>query len=418
MPKEWPLASELMSSDPITADVSETLSKALGTMRSKRIHEIPVLRHGKLAGMVTYDALGRRHTLAISTKLEHVMVLPPTLPPDLPYPAIAEKLLASGRRAACVVDPKNGKLLGVLSRTDLVRALPGLPRLAEHELSEVMSPANLTIQDDEPCRSLTSHLRELEEHPLPVVDRERRLVGSVSLTDVGNAFFRPMEGGKRDPGVETTAADALVRSIMTRPALTIGRRATAGEAARSMTKNRASGLFVTDGGVPLGLVTQTDLLSLAVRHAPPTEGVYIQISGLAAGTDPTLVSDLDAVLSKGLKRIARAEEPRMLSVHVVSHPTKGLGAMTIEVRLHGPSRIYNGTRTDYNLLKAAADVMEELDRQVRVAKEGARDQGRAHSRRVVSSAQAELLTEPELELKIPESLRTPASRSRGRGRRS
>ena len=418
MPKEWPVASELMSADPITAEVHDTLSKALGLMRSKRIHEIVVLRQGKMVGMVTYDALGRRHTLTLSTKLEHIMVLPPTFPPDLPFPEIAEKLLASGRRAGCVVDPKRGTLLGVVSRTDLVRALPGLPKLAEHLVSEVMSPATQQVGADEPCRTLVSHLRELEEHALPVLDRDHKLVGSVSLSDVANAFWRPMAGGKKDPGLETTPEDAQVQSIMTQPPLTLTRTTTAGEAARMMLKGRSSSVFVTERQSLLGRVSQADLLSLAVRHSPEASGVYIQISGLAAGTDPTLMTDLDAVLSKGLKRIARAEEPRMLSVHVVSHPTRGLGAMTIEVRLHGQSHIFNASRTDYNLLKATADVMEELERQVRGSKEGARDRVRGHARRFVPSESAELLGDPEVDGKLPESLQGVPSSARPRSRRA
>ncbi|MDE1822007.1 MAG: CBS domain-containing protein [Euryarchaeota archaeon] len=419
MPDEWPLASDLMTSDPITLDVEDTLSRALGIMRSKHIHEIPLLRAKRLAGMVTYDALGRRHTLALSTKLEHVMVLPPTIPPNLSFPEIAERLLASGRRAACVVDSKSGKLLGVVSRTDLVRALPTLPRLAEHSVAEVMSPANVVVQADDPCRSLFSLVRELEEHPLPVVDGGQRLVGAVSLTDIGNAFWRPMEGGKKDPGLETVPEDARVQSIMTRPPLTVPRRSTAGEAARLMTKNRSSSVFVAEGEAAMGLVSQADLLGLAVRHAPDASGVYIQISGLTAGSDPTLMTDLDAVLSKGLKRIARAEAPRMLSVHVVSHPTKGLGAMSLEARLHGPSRIYNASRTDYNLLKAAADVMEELERQVRGVKAEDRERSRGHARRMVPGESSELIADPELEQKIPESLQLPAATARAlpRGRR-
>lgn len=419
MPDEWPLASELMTSDLITADVDDTLSSALGLMRSKRIHEVPVLRQRKLAGMVTYDALGRRHTLALSTRLEHVMILPPTLPPSLPLPAIAEKLLASGRRAACVVDPRTGKLLGIVSRTDLIRALPSLAELAQHRVSDVMSPANVWVGADEPCRALVAHLRELEEHPLPVVGPGRKLVGAVSLTDVANTFWRPMEGGKRDPGMETVQSDALVSSIMTRPALTVSRQASAGEAARAMTKNRASSVFVADGESLVGIVSQADLLGLAVRHAPATSGVYIQISGLAAGSDPTLVTDLDAVLSKGLRRIARAEEPRMLSVHVVTHAAQGAGSITFEARLHGPTRIFNASRTDYNLLKAAADVMEELERQVRGVKEGERERVRAHPRRAVPSETSELLSDPELEQKLPETLLSaPSPTTRPRSRRT
>jgi CBS-domain-containing membrane protein len=400
---EWPLASELMTPDPITADLNDTLSSALGIMRAKRIHEIPVLKDRKLTGMVTYDALGRRHTLTLSTKLEHVMILPPTLSPSLPFPGIAEKLLASGRRAGCVVDDRNGKLLGIVSRTDMVRVLPNLPRLAEHLVSEVMSPTNVLIRADDACRSLVSHLRELEDHPLPVMNREHRLVGAIGLTDVGNAFWRPMEGPMH-PGTNTAPADALVESIMTRPALTVSRGATAGEAARLMTKNRVSSVFVVDGDRLMGIVAQADLLSLAVRHAPSEEGVYIQISGLGSEADPTMVSDLDAILSKGLKRVARAEAPRMLTVHVASHASQGMGSMTVEARLHGQTRIYNASRTEYNLLKAAADVMEELERQVRGVREGERERERSRSRRSIPSDASEVVADDALEQKLPDSM--------------
>jgi CBS domain-containing protein/ribosome-associated translation inhibitor RaiA len=418
MVDSWPLASEMMSSDPITADVSETLSHALGTMRSKRIHEIPVLRDGKLVGMVTYDALGRRHTLSFSTKLENVMVLAPTVPPGLPYPQVAEQLLSSGRRAACVVDPRNGKLLGVVSRTDLVRLLPTLPELADHLVSEVMSPATLQIRAEDSTRDVLAHLRELEEHPLPVIDHRKRLVGAVGLWDVGNALWHTSESGQKDFGESTNRkVYASIESIMSRPALTVERGATVGEAAKLMTRNRASTVFVSEGDSAMGIVSQIDLLGLAVRHAPPSDSVYIQISGLGASADPTLASDLDAVLSKGLKRIARAETPRMLSVHVVPHAANGLGSITVEARLHGPHRIFNASRTDFALLKASAAVMEELERQVRGNKEGQRERGRSQPRSQRAEEAAEVFADPDLDRKLPESLSSTKSGGSARRRR-
>lgn len=402
---EWPQASELMTPDPLVANVNDTLSSALGTMRAKRIHELPVLKDRKLSGMVALDALGRRHTMALSTKVEHVMVLAPTFSPGHSFPELAERLLASGRRAGCVVDPRTGKLLGVLSRTDLVRALPELPQLAERSVVEAMSPVTYQVPAKEPVRTLMGHFRELEEHPLPVVDRDGRLVGAVGLTDVGNHLWRPMEGDKRDPSPAPLPDGVLVESIMTRPALTISRGASAGEAARIMTKNRTSTVFVAENGQLLGIVSQADLLGLAVRHAPSEAGVFLQISGLGQGTDPMLVSDLDAVLSKGLKRVARSEAPRMLSVHVASHASQGLGSMTVEARLHGQSRIFSASRTDFNLLKAAADVMDELERQVRGVREEGRDRSRSLPRRSVAGREAELVPDPALEEKLPDSLR-------------
>ncbi len=92
-----------MTPRPITLSTDAPLSKALGLMRSKSIHEIPVLRNGRLAGMITFDAIARHTNLSLSMKVEHLMVLPPVITGAAEYPELAEQLVSVGLRAAPVV---------------------------------------------------------------------------------------------------------------------------------------------------------------------------------------------------------------------------------------------------------------------------------------------------------------------------
>src|SRR5690242_18162103 len=103
MESSWPVARDLMTPDPITIPPEAPLSHALGTMRTKHIHEIPVLKGKRLVGMITFESIARRSNLPLSTKVEHLMVLPPVVEPDTSYPEIVEQLLAAGMRAAPVV---------------------------------------------------------------------------------------------------------------------------------------------------------------------------------------------------------------------------------------------------------------------------------------------------------------------------
>ena len=124
MPVAWPLAGELMTARPVTLPHDAPISRALGLMRSRRIHEIPILQGRRLLGMITFETIARRSSRSVATKVGHLLVVPPLVTPAFTLPEVAAELLATGLRAAPVVG-RRGELLGVISRTDLVRALAG-----------------------------------------------------------------------------------------------------------------------------------------------------------------------------------------------------------------------------------------------------------------------------------------------------
>ncbi len=406
MPTAWPTAAELMTADPETLPVEAPITAALGLMRSRGFHEIPVLRRSRLVGMVTLESIARRVNRALSTKVEHLLVLPPLVTPSTPYPEIAEALLAAGLRAAPVVG-RRGELVGLVSRTDLVKALPELVPLlrpAPPAIEEIAAPASVLVREGELVRHLVGQIRLLEEHPLPVVDRKGRLVGAVGVQDLGAVLWRPVEGGKRDARSVHTALDVEVRSIMHAPAVTVPAGTDLAAAARRMSREKVSSVFVVADDRPIRVLGQTSLLGLVVARARPgrtparVEDVYVEITGLRGSGDPGLLAEIDHVVARGLKRLTRSVRPRLLSLHFAPHATHRTNDLTVEARLHTDDGIFYASHTGWNLLAGVAGLLEELDSQTRRTAGARRARGRA-GRRGVAPEEAPL-DDADLERRI------------------
>ena len=113
--------SAYMSTDLVTATPDDTLGDVLGKMKSNDVHELPVLERKKLAGVVTMRELMRRRNLPPTTKVSTVLEIAPEINPDTALPEAAEKMISAGFRAVPVVKGKS--LIGIVSRSDIVRAL-------------------------------------------------------------------------------------------------------------------------------------------------------------------------------------------------------------------------------------------------------------------------------------------------------
>ena len=412
MAPEWPRASEMMSGKPITVETSTPLSSVVGLMRAKGIHEVPVLQSGRLVGLVLYEAMARRHSLSMTSKAEHVMVVPPTFPPRATFPEVAERLLETGRRAGCVVDPRSGRLLGIVSRSDITRVAATIPSLAGQPVLPAAQVPPRVLRENESARTLLSDLRTLEEFALPVVDASERLVGAVALKDLAEAFWRASSPGKRDRGTREQPPNPPVSSVMTSPAITVPSDATVGDACRRMTRSALSAVFVEEEGRPLALFSQGDVLRLAVRTRP-REQAFVEITGFSPGSDPRLLSELDQALARGLKRLARLTEPRTLSVHVVPQDQRRTGQATVTLRMHTDRETFASERTDWSVLTAAARGLEELTEQVRKAKEERMGGKRLSSLKGLPEDAVELSGQPGLEERLSRSL-LPPSRRKGR----
>ncbi len=133
------LVSNWMSKNVITVDVDDSMQDAMKLMKENDIRMLPVLKKGKLVGVVTDRDLKRASASDATTldvhellylvskiKVRNIMTKNPiTVPQNFTVEETAEVLLKHKISGAPVVD-QNGQLVGTITQTDLFRVLISL----------------------------------------------------------------------------------------------------------------------------------------------------------------------------------------------------------------------------------------------------------------------------------------------------
>ncbi|MCA9792998.1 MAG: CBS domain-containing protein [Candidatus Eremiobacteraeota bacterium] len=118
---------------------------------------------------------------------------------------------------------------------------------------EVMHRGAFCAQPDNTLSELVNELQSRKISAAPVVDREEKLVGVVSLRDV--ALARP---------------DQLVKEVMSTPAITVDQAATMPTVLKMFEKHKVHRLVVTHQDRVLGVLSLVDLLGpLAEAYVYP-----------------------------------------------------------------------------------------------------------------------------------------------------
>ncbi len=204
--------ADFMARDPVWASPDDTLGDALGRMKKHDVHELPVGEKGRLAGVVTMRELMRRHNLPPTAKVSSILQPAPEVSPETKLPAAAEKLISAGFRALPVVERK--RLLGIISRTDLVRALVETEALKGLLVQDYMTPNPQTVAEGDTIDRAVHVMQSLGERSVPVVDENGRLKGAVGMKDVAEFFAKPKKRerfGERAGREEKVAVEVAIR---------------------------------------------------------------------------------------------------------------------------------------------------------------------------------------------------------------
>jgi len=299
------LVSEVMTCDVVTLTPNMTVAQAWEQMLKYAVKTLPVVDEvEKVVGLLTDDDLldraGVRQRLSVARRLDaatldeelealrvsslrvaKVMSRPViTARSDEPLGAAAARMTRRGVKRLPVVNAA-GKLIGVLSRVDVLRQItdarpgersPAIPSGAAQTLGDVMSPVVPTVRHDDDLAALVATFVETGSHRLIVVDDEGRAIGLVSDADVigrvqpsqRRGLLAALRGGGSVPAAEVTA-----RTVMSPGALTGSPDMLIVEAIRQMLPEGRKWLVVVDAANhPLGLVDRAILLaSVAPRCA-------------------------------------------------------------------------------------------------------------------------------------------------------
>lgn len=149
-------------------------------------------------------------------------------------------------------------------------------------VKDLMNPDIMTVDDEMTTDELARYLIEREISGAPVVDGQGRLIGVVSMTDIGRRLAEPSdlavsEGSAfyRDEVFDLGLGDltprsaeerpVTVRDVMTPVVHQVPVTATVAEAARIMIDQHIHRLVVTQGKDPVGIITSMDLLKMVAE---------------------------------------------------------------------------------------------------------------------------------------------------------
>jgi CBS domain-containing protein/ribosome-associated translation inhibitor RaiA len=368
--------SAFMSTDLVTAAPDETIGDILGKMKKHDIHEIPVLERKKLAGVVTMRELMRRRNQPPSTKVSTILQPAPELSPDTPLPVAAEKMISTGSRAIPVV--KGRSLVGILSRSDLVRALVETRAVEGISAKDFMTPKPQAIGEDDPVDRAVQLMSSLGERSVPVVDKHRHLKGVIGLKDVADLFSKPKvreQYGDRAGREEKVVIS--VGSVMRYPPVTVGPDADVHRAVELMAKNRISSAIIVDKDEPVGIITTQDLMQFLAGLVERKQ-LFVEVSGLE-DEPPETYDEIYDLIQKEMGRIAEIVEPRTFTIHFQKYSPEGdRFKYSLRARFATAHRVYHAHHFDWDLRAALKGLLEILHKRILKEKERLQTERKRH----------------------------------------
>ncbi|MCK4758297.1 MAG: CBS domain-containing protein [Thermoplasmata archaeon] len=357
-------AKDIMSKKLVTIECHEEISVALGKMREHDVHELPVTDDGKIIGLVSYDTFLKRRNIPLTTKVENVMSFPPRLSPDISIMDVAEMMLSSGYRAVPVT--KDEKIVGLVSRADLVGVIPDMDILRHIKVKEIMTHNPRCVEPDDTIDTAKSLMNHLDVRALPVIDEDSKIIGMVGLRDITDSGWRKKQKTGRGGGGESKPVKINISSVMNIEPVCVDEDQTITEAVHLMLDNGISTIIVSKHDVPIGIVTQYDLMEL-IASFQKKEGVYVQISGLDI-EDSDAYDPMYELIQKSMKRMGKLVKPKMFTIHVSTHAygsEEHAGRYQLSGRMTSEHEMFYAHATDWDLLRCLSDLLSQLDRMIR-----------------------------------------------------
>jgi CBS domain-containing protein/ribosome-associated translation inhibitor RaiA len=358
------LVRDVMSEAAVVAKKGETLSEVISKMKKNHLREVPVLDGDKPVGLVSYSSFLMRRSVPLSAKVEQVMRPAPRLEEDMPVTHAVEELMSAGVRGAPVV--RNSRMVGFVSRTDIIKVLPKIDELRGKKVSDFMSSNPQSVTEKEGVRKAQMLMKGLMEKSLPVVDETGRLVGAVTMSDVVDVLWSPKATARPSNEIrgKKEAPDIAVGSIMSRPPVAASIDDNLEKVANLMLSKGVATVFIEDGGNLVGVVSQADLMEQVIS-LKQKEGVYVQITGLAED-DPDVYDVMYELIGKSMKRIDKIQFPRVFTVHVQTYHSEGLRSkFSLHARLTTDRKMYFASATDWDLFKTLDSLLDQLEKTVK-----------------------------------------------------
>ncbi|HTY53289.1 MAG TPA: CBS domain-containing protein [Methanomicrobiales archaeon] len=169
---------DFMTPDVVSVEIPGNRDDVLKILKRTGISGVPVLKEGKLVGIITRKDMLRK---AEETQLGLLMTRnPATIAPDAPIADAAELIIKKKIRRLPVVEEKD--LVGILSVADLVSAIAQLKQ--KQEIKDHFTSRTFALWEETPL-TLVGRVMEISGvDAIPILDSEGVLSGIISERDL------------------------------------------------------------------------------------------------------------------------------------------------------------------------------------------------------------------------------------------
>jgi CBS domain-containing protein len=349
------------------ATQDQRISEILGQMKKQHIHELPVVEKGKVIGIIDLDKLIKSRRLPLTSEVKHIMVNNPAISPEDSLPTVARIMITSDLKGIPVCE--KGKFLGMVSRADLIDKMPFIDEFRNFSFSDIMTPEPMVVKEDDGVDVARRMMHDLDERAVPVIGKDGLVTGTVEifslmhLIEMGDA--NKMSKDKQIIGRRkgTSGGGALVRDIMKSTSAALGKKSSITNLVDMMRRTGSTTIVVTDKEMPVGIITQWDLLG-AIAALEEREGVQVQITGFDH-QDAGVFDGMYGLVQKFVEKIHKNVQPTMLHIHGVEHMKEGEAVRyDLSVRLVTKRTSYTARKENYNLFDALEDCIYVIEHQV------------------------------------------------------
>lgn len=350
---------DIMTKKVISLTSEDLVSTAISKMSHIGVHHIPVTEDGKYKGMIDYNLLFRRGTIAVSTKIKTIMERTPSIPPTMGIPEATRIMLDAGLTALAVT--QKDVLKGIVTATDIVHSIDSIPEVGELSAGDIMSLEPITVKENDELEEASRKMKEIDEATIPVVDEKGKVTGMINVNDISRLLLK--DGGRMRQGeYYRNKSKPLVKDVMMAP-LTVKEDGKVSKCIGSMIKSETRVCTVVDKDMfPKGIISNSDILQEVIKGAE-SESVLVNLSGIRF-EDPEVYETIYSLIEKSVKSIAKLKRMKPISINLhIEYYKQGGSEKKYSVRgkMTTESRTLFTHTWDWNIFRSVKELMHQFE---------------------------------------------------------
>lgn len=365
------LASELVSSDFVSIDGDQPVSKLLaGLRKGKDVHAL-VFHEGELVGLVSDSGL-LRNVDVTKTRVSTLMRSVPMASMRDSLEKLARLMRDADVRLLPVIEA--GKVKGVVHARDLLKTFHQYPAFENVTAKEMSSPNPVVVHEGDDLGKVVRLLKENNIRKVPVLDKKGNLIGVLKLEDIATQFLLGAKRKKRESYRLGRSSQSIpiaafknisVKSIMHEDFSVVSPREKGKAVLKRMADQPNPLIIVSENGLH-GIISVQSVLDVFLKQSDlPSSPPKIAITHVPE-LDEIDKANVESMLFRTYQKMCKIlkADPEM---HVVYKQVQkaGLRARTeVHITVHGVGKTVHAEEWDWRVLRATKKACDSLENEV------------------------------------------------------